>query len=92
MSADGSERKPLSEDPAHSKARWSPGGEVVFTSRNGKNFWAFNVKDGSERRVTDLVGRRGRLGNAMATHGSWIYFGWAEDLGDIWVMEVVQGE
>ena len=64
----------------------------MFTSRNDMNFWAFDVKDGSERRLTDLVGRRGSLGNAMATDGSRIYFGWKEDLGDIWVMDVVQGE
>jgi Tol biopolymer transport system component len=90
MSADGSERKPLSAGPASSTARWSPDGETVFAKRNG-NFWAFKVEDGSEHRVTDLVGRAGRLGNAMTTDGSWIYFSWGQDLGDIWVMDVVHG-
>ncbi len=91
MSADGSERKLLSAGPAYSTARWSPDSETVFAKRNG-NFWAFNVEDGSEHRVTDLVGRSGGLGSGMTTDGSWIYFAWRQDLGDIWVMDVVHGE
>ncbi len=40
--------------------------------------------------MTDFSGRRGRMGkHAIALHGDYLYFSWEEDLGDIWVMEVV---
>ncbi len=47
--------------------------------------------DGSdERPLTDLAGRRGRLGyETPSTDGQYLYFIWAEELGDIWVMDVV---
>ena len=42
-------------------------------------------------KLADLTGRRGRIETAAsATDGSYLYFGWHDDLGDIWVMDVVQ--
>jgi len=33
---------------------------------------------------------RGSLGSeALATDGRYLYFAWEEDIGDIWVMDVV---
>jgi hypothetical protein len=29
------------------------------------------------------------VGNALATDGEHLYFSWREDVGDIWVMDVV---
>ncbi len=48
---------------------------------------------GGERRLTDLVGKRGELGIlSLTTDGRYLYFSWEEDTGDIWVMDVVAEE
>jgi hypothetical protein len=48
------------------------------------------MKDGRERQVTNLVGRPGNLDTALATDGRYLYFGWGDDRGDLWVMSVSQ--
>ena len=58
-----------------------------FGERLG-NIWAFTLEDQSERPMTDLKGRYGSLRIQAVTDGRYLYFGWAEDLGDIWVMDV----
>ena len=77
-------------------ARWSSDGKRVFFAGRGekaRNLWAVTVKDGSERPMTDLASRRGALrGSCLATDGQYLYFCWGEDLGDIWVMDVVTDE
>ena len=43
--------------------------------------------------MTDLVGRPGTLrGICLATDDQYLYFCWREDLGDIWVMDVITDE
>ncbi len=98
-SAAGDEIHQLSQGRAHPLSelntfspRWSADSKIVFARHPENNIWAHMLEEHAERRVTDLVGRRGSLEAAMATDGSWIYFAWREDLGDIWVMDVVQGE
>ncbi len=55
------------------------------------NIWAVSLEDGREYPVTDLSGRHGSLYKfSLATDGDYLYFDWEEDLGDIWVMDVVQ--
>ena len=45
---------------------------------------------GRERQLTDLTGRHGVLGgNGLTTDGAYLYFVWVDNLGDIWVMDVV---
>ena len=40
--------------------------------------------------MTDFEERRGSLGVfALATDGDYLYFTWQENIGDIWVMDVV---
>ena len=39
--------------------------------------------------MTDLTGRRGSLLESLASDGQYLYFAWHEDIGDIWVMDVV---
>jgi hypothetical protein len=57
------------------------------------NLWALSLEDGTERPLTDLRGRPGRLGyQGLTTDGKYVYFRWDEDTGDIWVMDVVQDE
>jgi hypothetical protein len=49
------------------------------------------MEDRREYPVTDLTGRRGILSlHALATEGEYLYFTWGEELGDIWVMDVVR--
>lgn len=73
--------------------RWSRDGTEVLVARtddNGRNFWAVSVADGRERQLTSLQGRRGLLPlHGPATDGNYLYFTWEEELGDIWVMDVV---
>ncbi len=41
----------------------------------------------------DLTGRPGEVGGlSLDTDGEFLYFTWQEDLGDIWVMDVVTDE
>ena len=55
------------------------------------NIWALSTKDGKENPVTDLSGRYGRLQvSSLDTDREYLYFIWTENLGDIWVMDVVQ--
>ena len=55
------------------------------------NMWALSAEDGKEYPVTDLSGRYGRLEDgSLDTDREYLYFIWAENLGDIWVMDVVQ--
>ena len=57
------------------------------------NIWALSAEDGKEYPVTDLSGRYGRLqDSSLDTEREYLYFIWAEDLGDIWVMDVVTDE
>ena len=57
------------------------------------NIWALPHSDKSERPLTDLAGKRGGLGpDGLATNGEYIHFRWKDDIGDIWVMDVVTAE
>ena len=43
-----------------------------------------------ERSLTDFGGRPGTLGTfGLATDGDYLYFTWQNDVGDLWVMDVV---
>lgn len=76
-----------------STPRWAPDGEVLYFPRYSTgDLWALSVSTGRERRVTDLAGRRGSVGMGLATDGEVPYFTWSENIGDIWVMDVVQKE
>jgi Tol biopolymer transport system component len=74
--------------------RWSRDGEEIFfiaEQERAGNFWALSLKDRTERAITNLVGKRGLIGMQYpATDGTYIYFPWRDDLGDIWVMDVQQ--
>ena len=93
VSAAGGDPEPLTEGPAW-YPRWSPEGRVIYfigVAERAGNIWGFSVEDGTEQPLTDLTGRRGTLSPlALATDGEYLYFTWGEDLGDIWVMDVVQ--
>ena len=56
-----------------------------------QNIWMRSLKDGEERALTHFTGRRrGRLSSrAFATDDRYLYFGWHDATGDLWLMDVV---
>ena len=67
-------------------------GETVYyhgPARPPGTIFALSLDDGSERAAAELTGRHGRLGFGLSVDESYIYFNWWEDVGDIWVMDVV---
>ena len=90
--AAGGEAEPVTEGRAYA-SRWSPDGKEIYFVRPtdiNANIWALSLEDGREYPVTDFSGRHGGLDwFSLATDGDYLYFNWEEDLGDIWVMDVV---
>jgi Tol biopolymer transport system component/serine/threonine protein kinase len=88
---DGSEPRKL-VDSIGLTARFAPNGEqLYFADRELANLWSVSVESGTRRRLTRFEGRRGQLGSlALATDGKYLYFTWHQDLGDLWVMDVVE--
>jgi TolB protein len=70
--------------------RWSPDGRRVYYKRDFEisELWAVTIADGTEAPVTRLLDRPGALGN-FAVGEEHLYFTWRNDLGDLWVMDVV---
>ena len=92
MPADGSEEERIGGGPA-SHALWSPEGKLLYytgSREHSKRLWALSPSDGREYVVADLRGRPGMMGWCLSTDGVYLYFTWREDLGDIWVMDVVK--
>lgn len=73
---------------------WSKDGRNVYyggaLERRG-NVYAVGADGRDDRPLTDLRGRRGSLvANSLATDGRYLYFSWQEDLGDLWVADLVR--
>ena len=88
---DGGEPERLSDKNAWT-SDWSADGNTLYFAVPYDNLWSVSLENGVEKPLTDLTGRRGGLGIAIATDGEFLYFTWEEDLGDIWVMDVVTDE
>ncbi len=76
----------------HFTGRFSPDGRLVYFLRKGASsldLWALSVEDLRDYQVADLSGRLGALGWGVATDNEYLYFTWAEETGDLWVMDVV---
>ena len=93
--ARGGEAVRLSAGPGFA-AQWSVDGKTLYflgQNERANNIWALSPEDGTEQPVTDLSARYGRMERfSLDTDGEYLYFIWAEDLGDIWVMDVVTDE
>ncbi len=79
----------VTDRPAGMSCPLEDGKNILFSSRDGRDIWIHSLEDGTEHPVTDFSARRGNLYNALASDGDYLYFSWGEDLGDIWVMDVV---
>jgi Tol biopolymer transport system component/predicted Ser/Thr protein kinase len=74
--------------------RFSPDGQSIYYTvvtgpRENYDLWKVSLETGVVSRLTKLSGRRGFLGYSFATDDRYLYFTWREDVGDIWVMDVV---
>jgi serine/threonine protein kinase/Tol biopolymer transport system component len=70
---------------------WSRDGRLVYTfGGRGGTIASVSIDDGTERLVADLSGRPGALGiYGLGAGREHLYFLWDQDIGDIWVMDVV---
>lgn len=88
----GGEPEQLTQGPG-TAPRWSRDGTQIFfvgADERAGNLWSVSLNDGYERPLTNLAGRRGTPGSQPpATDGTYLYFTWRDDVGDIWVMDVV---
>ena len=77
-------------------SRLTEAGQFYFGrgSQQTSQLWVASADDGREQLLAELGGRRGSFGAAgpFATDGTYLYFVWREESGDIWVMDVVQDE
>jgi Tol biopolymer transport system component len=71
--------------------RWSPDGtHLYYHSPGSRELWSVSLSDGVERPVTRFGDKPGRLGGlGLAVGDDYLYFTWENDLGDIWVMDLV---
>ena len=90
ISADGGEPESVSRHNIF--VGWSVDASKIYVFGEGA-FWESAPDGGPERKLTELSGRRGNvIGVSTDTDGRHFYFSWQEDLGDIWVMDVVTDE
>jgi len=88
--AGGGEPEPLNEEVNFSW-RWSPNGREIYFLKAG-NIWSVSLEDGGERQLTDLDDSVRLRRPSLATDGEYLYFSLVDDVGDIWVMDVVTDE
>lgn len=86
--ADGSEPKQLSDEIGQMPC-WSRDGRWIYFAGQGEQIRVVPAEGGPARSVTDLSGRPGLLLSSLATDGHYLYFGWQEGQGDIWVADLV---
>ncbi len=88
--AGGGDPEPLNEEVNFSW-RWSPNGREIYFLKAG-NIWSVFLEDGGERQLTDLDDSVRLRRPSLATDGEYLYFSLVDDVGDIWVMDVVTDE
>jgi Tol biopolymer transport system component len=67
------------------------GARTVLFDRD-KQITALDLDTGAVRALSDFSDRPGRLGFPEAADGEQIWFGWYEERGDLWVMDVEPAE
>ena len=82
----GGDPEPLNDEGE--LARWSPDGREIYFHKAG-HIWSLSWDDRSERQLTDFDDRVRLERYSLATDGEYLYFSLVDDVGDIWVMDVV---
>ena len=93
VSSQSGEEQLLTRGAGQSPSWSRDGNEIYFRGEEDRegNLWKVSLKNQSERAVTNLVGKRGMIGQMQpSTDGRFIYFPWQDDLADIWVMDVAR--
>jgi Tol biopolymer transport system component len=72
--------------------RWSSDGKrIFFNNEQDNDVRVLTLDDRHERQMTKFSGRPGSLSlHGLAVSDRYIYFTWSNDLGDIWVADVVK--
>lgn len=92
VAAAGGELEAIGEEPVSvGWGRFSSDGREVYLvpkDRRDNNLWAVSLEGGRRYPLTSLAGRTGSLGWGVDTDGQYFYFSWAEETGDLWMMDV----
>ena len=91
----GGDAQPLTKGSSSQAHRPSPDGRFIYfigAEERASQIWSVALESGEEHSLANLSDRRGHLGIGLATDGEYIYFTWNDDIGDIWVMDVVTDE
>jgi Tol biopolymer transport system component len=87
----GGEALPLTATAGRASV-WSSGGDTLYFAAFGRVIWARSMETGVETRAAEFEGRPGLLEPSdIDSDGTYLYFTWVEDEGDIWVMDVGEG-
>jgi hypothetical protein len=92
--AEGGEPEPVLDEHSWSLI-FSLGGDKVYFGSRRKGRGNLHEKEfgsSADRQLTDFAGRPGYLGSLNDTDGEFLHFTWNEDHGDLWVMDVDQGQ
>jgi hypothetical protein len=91
MPPDGGEAQPATAAEGRASV-WSSDRKTMYFMSFGSVIWARSMDTGVESPAAEFRGRQGALeASAIDTDGTYLYFTWVEDEGDIWVMEVEEG-
>jgi len=85
-------------EPVTKASGWSsvcsPDGKKIYyisQREGGRQICEVPAEGGTERPVTNLVGKSGFMGlPALATDGQSLFFVWQESFTDLWVMDVIE--
>jgi Tol biopolymer transport system component len=91
MPPNGGEAQPATAAEGRASV-WSPDRKTMYFMSFGRAIWARSMETGVERRAAEFSGRPGGVEpSSIDTDGTYLYFIWVEDEGDIWVMDVEGG-
>jgi eukaryotic-like serine/threonine-protein kinase len=94
MPAGGGTPEQVTKEPAYFY-RFSPDGTRLYfagTHRGSNDLWELTLANGHERRLTRFPPGIGELGQYLAASKTHLYFTMRNDVGDIWIMDVVTDE
>jgi Tol biopolymer transport system component len=86
----GGDATPVTKRAGVGLSRWSPDGRSIYFPQS-TSLWVVDLPTGVERQVADFSGRPGSVGGfSLATDGKHLYFAWATEQADLWIMDVVK--